>query len=119
MTRCWSGSEIAEYLRTCGFKVIEAVNAGEAVLLGEGMRVDIVLGSVATQAADGFALSRWIREHRRGLLVILAGTPGRSVEAAAELCDTGPLLSRPYDPQIVLDRIRRLLAAQRRQDDEG
>ena len=42
--------------------------------------------------------------------VILAGTPAKAADAAAELCDEGPNLARPYEPQLVVDRIKRLLA---------
>ena len=107
---------IAEYLRTCGFRVIEAVHAeeGQTVLQSDAMRVDIVLSAVAMrEGVDGFALLRWVHEHRPDVEVVLAGTPGRAAHAAAELCDSGPMLARPYDPQLVLDRIRRMLMARK------
>jgi hypothetical protein len=34
---------------------------------------------------------------------------------AAELCEVGPTLKRPYDHKLVLDRIKRLLAARAQQ----
>jgi DNA-binding NtrC family response regulator len=114
-------SAIAEYLRDCGFRVIEAAHAGEAqsVLLDDTVRVDIVLSAAAMrQGIDGFALFQWAREHRPDVEVVLAGTPGRAANAAAELCDSGPMLARPYDPQVVLDRIRRMLAAKKRRPND-
>jgi hypothetical protein len=47
--------------------------------------------------------------------VILAGTAERAANAAAALCEDGPLLMKPYDQRIVLDRIKRLLAARGRE----
>lgn len=44
----------------------------------------------------------------------LVGSPVRAAEAAADLCDDGPMVEKPYEPQIVVDRIRRLLAARPR-----
>jgi hypothetical protein len=35
----------------------------------------------------------------------------RTVRNAAELCEIGPTLKSPYDHKVVLDRIKRLLAA--------
>ena len=107
-------SAIADYLRGCGYKVVEAADSEEALtLLGaDSIRVDIVLSAVAMRSGmDGFGLFRWIREHRPEVDIVLAGTPARAAEAAAELCDSGPTLARPYDPQVVLDRIKRSLAA--------
>jgi DNA-binding NtrC family response regulator len=104
---------IAAYLRECGFRVIEAVGADEAiaVLAQSEVLVDVVFSDVEMPGSlDGFGLNRWVREHRPDVPVILAGTPARASEAAAELCRSGPDLAKPYEPQLVLDRIRRLLA---------
>ena len=42
---------------------------------------------------------------------VLAGTPERAAHAAGELCEQGPHLMKPYEPKVVLDRIKGLLAA--------
>ncbi len=60
---------IAQYLRDCGYRVIEAVNADEAitVLLHRDTVVDIVFSDIEMPGAmDGFGLAKWIREHRPG-----------------------------------------------------
>jgi DNA-binding NtrC family response regulator len=104
---------IAQYLRDCGYRVIEAVNPDEAmtVLSHESTRVDIVFSDIEMPGAvDGFGLAKWIRQHRPGLAVLLAGTVPRAVETAKELCEQTPL-AKPYDAKTVLDQIRRLLAA--------
>ncbi|HMA13863.1 MAG: response regulator transcription factor [Bacteroidota bacterium] len=106
---------LAEYLRDCGFRVLEASGAGEARrLLTEGTQtVDVVLADA--DAPGAFALARWIRESFPSLKLVMAGSPATAAEEAGALCDDGPLLAKPYDPQIVLDRIRRLLAARDRE----
>jgi CheY-like chemotaxis protein len=104
---------ISEYLRDCGYKVIEAASVDEAVLVLQQaeITVHIVLSDVEMPGArDGFALARWVREHRPTLQVILAGSAARATKAAGELCNSGPMLAKPYDPQIVLDQIKQLLA---------
>jgi DNA-binding response OmpR family regulator len=100
---------IAAYLRDCGYRVIEAASALEAMLVLDDAEnhVQVVLAAVEV---DGFALAQQIRRSRPGLRVILAGTPSRAADAAGELCEHGPMLAKPYEPQVVLDRIRRLLA---------
>jgi len=106
---------IAQYLRDCGYKVIEAVNADEAitVLLHKETVVDIVFSDIEMPGAvDGFGLAKWIREHRPGLNVLLAGTVPRAVENAKELCEQGPV-PKPYEAQIVHNHIKRLLAARK------
>ena len=69
---------ISEYLRDCGYRVIEAANADEAlvVLKQEELVIDIVLSDVEMPGSmDGFGLARWIREHRTGLDVNSSGEP--------------------------------------------
>jgi len=104
---------ISEYLRDCGYKVIEAANADEAILLlqQEELTIDVVFTDIEMPGSmDGWGLSRWIRANRQGLHVILVGSPAHAANAAGELCESGPMLSKPYEPQAVLDRIKRLLA---------
>jgi DNA-binding response OmpR family regulator len=104
---------IAAYLRDCGYRVIEAADADEAlvVLKRPDLEVDILFSDVEMPGSmDGFGLAQWTRANRPGLDIILAGSVPRAVNAAATLCEDGPV-TKPYEPQAVLDRIRRLLAA--------
>lgn len=107
---------ISDYLRECGYRVIEADSAEEAVVVlrQADVSVDVVLSDVALPGPmDGFSLAKWTRQNRPDVAVLLAGSVGRAASAAGELCDNGPTFSKPYDPQAVADRIRRLLAAGR------
>ena len=109
--------ELAEYLRHCGYHVIEASTTDEAVTVLSTTRigVDAVLcDAEAPGEMNGFALANWVRSTRPGVPVLLAGNYDRAADAAGELCDQGPELARPYDPALVLDRIRRRLAARER-----
>jgi len=104
---------IAGYLRDCGYKVVEAASADEAmaVLLHQEIAIDVVFSDIEMPGTvDGFGLAKWIRDHRPGMDVILAGTLPRTIEAAHELCQAGSL-PKPYDAQTVHNHIRRLLAA--------
>lgn len=106
---------IAHYLRDCGYRVIEAASGDEAktVLQHVETKVDIVFSDIEMSGStDGFGLSQWIRENRPGIDVILTGTVPRAVNAASQLCEQSPI-AKPYEPQAVLDQIRRLLATRR------
>ena len=108
---------IADCLRECGYRVIEADSAEEALLVLQqpDIRVDVLLSDVELRGAmDGFSLAKWTRENRQDVGISLAGSVNRAADAAGELCDDGPLLNRPYEPQVVVDRIKRLLASRGR-----
>jgi DNA-binding response OmpR family regulator len=100
-------TSLAEYLRACGYRTLEARNAQEAgVILGRPSEtVDIVL----SDAASGFELSHWIRANRPEVKILVGGSLERLARIAAELCDSGPTASRPYDPQLLIQRIKALL----------
>ena len=103
---------ICQYLRECGYKVIEAASADEALqILESNMPIDVVLSDVAMRGSmDGFGLAKWIRNNKKGLEIILVGSPERAANTAAELCEAGPILAKPYEPQVIVDTIRRLAA---------
>lgn len=106
-------SAIAGYLRECGYQVTEAVSAEEAMtLLSERPgEFDIAFAVVDLPGdMDGFSLARWIREHAPGTRVLLAATDDKAAKLAGTLCEDGPHLRKPYEPQSLLDWIKRLRA---------
>jgi DNA-binding NtrC family response regulator len=107
---------LAEYLRECGYKVAEALNAAEArqFLAESATDVDIVIADVTQTADNGFVLASWLRETKPDIQVVLAGTVKKTVERAGEICEEGPAITKPYSHQFVLDHIRQLLAARQR-----
>ena len=106
-------SAIASYLRECGYRVVEAVSAEEAIALLRQRAAEFDIAFVAVDVAgetDGFALAHWIRRNAPGVGVLLAGTVDKAARLAGDLCETGPHLRKPYEPQSLLDWIRRLRA---------
>jgi CheY-like chemotaxis protein len=105
---------IAEYLRHCGFRVVEAASADEAliVLSETDIQIDIVFSDIKMPGSmDGFGLAKWVRENKCGLQVILTGNIEKAAQAAGEICEHGPHLEKPYEPQQVVEWIRRLRAS--------
>ncbi len=110
---------IADYLRNCGFVVIEAATTDEAmtVLERDGLRVDASLcAAEAPGTMNPFEFRAWALRQRSELQIALAGNVEAAAQKAAELCDEGPQLARPYDPQGVVDYIRRIVGSARSSD---
>jgi CheY-like chemotaxis protein len=104
---------LAQYLRECGYKVVEANTTDEALTVLESpeVSVDVVLCAVDLGGAmDGFGLARWVRSSGRRTKVVLAGSNTRAASAAGELCENGPMMKKPYDHKLLGDHIKRLLA---------
>ena len=104
---------LAQYLRECGYKVLEATTLDEAKLaLGEANSAVSVVVSSLQLAGNGFGISNWVKQHRPDLNVLLTGTPRRAVEVAAGLCSDDSVPT-PLKPQLLLRRIRQMLATRK------
>ena len=99
---------IAEYLRDCGYHVLEADDASQAIrLVDTPGQVDVVFSDVRMPGElDGAGLARWIRSHHPEVPVLL--TSGYSA-ASSHLPREVGLIEKPYTQAQVLRRIRALL----------
>jgi DNA-binding response OmpR family regulator len=97
---------IADYLRDCGYKVIEGISAEDVFLvLRAGGTVDIILAEVRLPGAvDGFSLASQIRRDHPEIDIILTSGVANAADKAGDLCDDGPL-PKPYHPREVVRRI--------------
>lgn len=107
---------LAEYLRDCGYKVIEAASITEArqLLRDQLISIDIVLADAAYDQDGCFALATWIRTSQPGVEIILSGTVAKLAGEAGDLCAEGPAPDRPLDHRQVLERIKLAIATRER-----
>ncbi|MCW5734467.1 MAG: response regulator [Enhydrobacter sp.] len=103
---------VAGYLRECGYQVVEADGAAEAKrVLQSGPAPQLAFIDLdVSDETDGFGLARWIRAERPGVKVLLTSSVRRTAQMAGDLCEEGPLISKPYDHRDLESQIRRLLA---------
>jgi CheY-like chemotaxis protein len=105
---------ISDYLRACGYIVVEAATTDEALLVLEDATIAIdaaLCDAEAPGSQSGFHLKKWASERLPQVDVILAGSIVAAANKAAQLCEEGPHLRRPYDPQSVLEYIRRIIGS--------
>jgi CheY-like chemotaxis protein len=110
---------IAEYLRGCGYKVIEGA-AGEDffTVLQAGTQIGIVFSEVRLSGRiDGFTLAKQIREAYPAVDVILTTGVAQAADKAGDLCEETPL-KKPYHPSEVMRRINILRERQRTFDSQ-
>lgn len=101
---------IAEYLRGCGFRVIEAAGGLEAkkVLL-EGPDINVLFADARLAGEDnGFALAQWTRRYRPKISVVLTSDLANKSEAASQLCSRNQ--DPPPPPSHLRDSIRAMKA---------
>jgi CheY-like chemotaxis protein len=97
----------ADYLEDCGFSVLQAANADEAVsLLRKNREVGAVFSDIQMPGSmNGLGLAHWISETLPDVKVLL--TSGHVLPGAAR---EWPLLAKPYDMAEVERRLRQMTA---------
>ena len=103
---------IVDYLRECGYRVLEAGTPQDAVtILNSQLKVDIVFTDLELPGhSSGLELARWVRKRHPDMRVILTSGLYSSAELAGELCEAGPPIVKPYESDAVVQRIRGLTA---------
>ena len=103
-------TEIAEFLRECGYKVIEGITANDLwIIIDAKVKLDVVFSEVNLPGeTDGFTVARRIRQTYPEVDIILTSSVEGAAEKSMDLCKEGPL-KKPYRAQDVDARIHVLL----------
>ena len=104
-------SAVAAYLRECGYTVIEAANAKDAKEMLDSAKFDIDIVICATNdlaSANRFEFSQWTRQHHPKVRVLVAATLEKTAKLAADICEEGPHLRKPYEHQNLVEWVKRL-----------
>lgn len=102
---------IAEYLRDCGYNVVEASDAREAMAtMDNAEAVNLVFTDVRMPGTmDGIGLAEWFRLRHPEVPVLLTSAyhDGHPVAAASDLA--ARFIGKPYSQSQVAQRIAALL----------
>jgi len=106
---------VADYLRTCGYRVLEASTGEEAqAIFGDDQHIEVLLTDIDLGLGmNGFELAGWVRRQHADVRILLTSGVARMAQTAGELCDM-PLLKKPYPHEKLAEEIRRRLGAFRR-----
>ncbi|MCG6206377.1 response regulator [Rhodopseudomonas sp. HC1] len=89
-----------DYAEQCGFTVVKATSAEEAVdLLNRRKDIDLVFSDIVMPGMSGIELARLIRDHHPETPVVLAS--GYSDRSASALAEGFTLLQKPYTLKIL------------------
>src|SRR5262245_57165353 len=101
--------DIAEVLRNASFRVIEAVNAGEALaVLDSGHSIDVLMTDIRMPGSiDGIDLAARVRSGwpRMKIIFVTSYSPTWPDPTVFDL-----FIGKPFDPARFIQRLRQLLA---------
>ena len=97
---------LAHYLRNGGYEVDEAADGEAAIEHLKNREIDVVLLDLQMPDVDGFDVLNYMREHRRGLpVILLSGMPPDQIQhKMADLTqpELPPLFIKPIDPEQLM-----------------
>jgi DNA-binding NtrC family response regulator len=104
---------VADYLRDCGYRVLEASNASEAqAMFKAGEPIEIVFSDVNMPGEmNGFGLAQWVRQEYPDVRIILTSGIANTARNAEQVCGDGPFLEKPYSYEKLAAHIKRLLGS--------
>lgn len=103
---------VSDFLQECGFKIVEAANAAEAIAIIRQVpvKIDLVFSDVRMPGEmDGIGLAKWVRENHSDTPVFLASGDVGKTNAANRLCAEQPFFAKPYNLDLVGSKIREAL----------
>ena len=103
---------VSRLLRQKGYSVLDASNAGEALLQSENHAgtIDLLLSDIVMPLMSGMKLAARLRESRPGIKVILmSGYPDASVSDEERENLGYVFLQKPVEPGVLTARVRAIL----------
>ncbi len=99
-------------LQGAGYEVVTAFDGAQGVFMAHKEKPDLIILDIRMPAGDGFSVAQRLKRsiHTFTIPVIfLTGSPEESAEEKAMALGARFYVKKPYDPEELLDAIRRAL----------
>jgi two-component system alkaline phosphatase synthesis response regulator PhoP len=99
-------------LQSHGYEVVTAFDGAQGVFIAHKENPDLVLLDIRMPAGDGFSVAQQLRKSSDTLhipIIFLTGSPEINSEQRAEKLGARFYIKKPYDPEELLDAVRRAL----------
>jgi len=99
-------------LRGAGYDVVTAFDGAQAIFVAHKEKPDVILLDIRMPAGDGFSVAEKLRDSTHTLsipIIFLSGSPEKDAQERAMELGSRFFIKKPYDPEELLDAIRRVL----------
>ncbi len=99
-------------LQTSGYEVVYAFDGAQAVFMAHKERPDLVILDIRMPAGDGFSVAQRLGESTPTFkipIIFLTGSPETNSEQRAQELGARFYIKKPYDPEELLDAVKRAL----------
>jgi len=102
-------------LQTSGYEVVAAFDGAQGVFMAHKEKPDLVILDIRMPAGDGFSVAERLRRSTNTWaipIIFLTGSPERTAEARAMDMGARFYIKKPYDPEELLDAVKRALGGE-------
>jgi two-component system, OmpR family, alkaline phosphatase synthesis response regulator PhoP len=101
-------------LQSSGYEVITAFDGAQGVFMAHKEKPDLIILDIRMPAGDGFSVAERLK--RSGPtwtipIIFLTGSPEKEAEGRAMELGARFFIKKPYDPEELLDAVKRALEA--------
>jgi two-component system response regulator VicR len=99
-------------LQSNGYNTVAAFDGAQGVFMAYKERPKLIILDIRMPAGDGFSVAEKLKESKRtsGIpIIFVSGSPERNAEEKARELGARFFIKKPYDPEELLDAVRRAL----------
>jgi DNA-binding response OmpR family regulator len=101
-------------LQSSGYEVIAAFDGAQGVFMAHKEKPDLVILDIRMPAGDGFSVAERLKRSSHTWtipIIFLTGSPEQEAEGRAMELGARFFIKKPYDPEELLDAVKRALEA--------
>jgi len=99
-------------LQANGYNTVAAFDGVQGVFMAHKERPQLIILDIRMPASDGFSVAEKLKESKRTReipILFVTGSPDRDAEERARALGARYFIKKPYDPEELLDAVRRAL----------
>jgi DNA-binding response OmpR family regulator len=99
-------------LQSNGYNTVTAFDGAQGVFMAYKERPKLIILDIRMPAGDGFSVAEKLKESKRTSeipIIFVSGSPERNAEERARDLGARFFIKKPYDPEELLDAVRRAL----------
>jgi len=103
-------------LQSNGYEVVAAFDGAQALFMANKEMPDLVILDIRMPAGDGFSVAEKLRQSDQTdwiPIIFLTGSPEKNAEERAMGLGARFYIKKPYDPEELLDAVKRALETNR------
>jgi DNA-binding response OmpR family regulator len=99
-------------LQGAGYEVVTAFDGAQGVFMAHKEKPDLIILDIRMPAGNGFSVAQRLKRSMHTFtipVIFLTGSPERNAEEKARALGARFYIKKPYDPEELLDAVKRAL----------